>query len=227
MAEAYWDLEWELMQQGFDFCYDKKLYDRMGHDGAESVRGHLCADIAYQNKLVRFLENHDEPHAAATFTPERGRVAAIAVATLPGALLLHEGQFEGRKIRLPVFLGRRPVNQEIFSFYKKLLGIVREAQMRKGEWKLCETHGWPGNTNCKNLIAWCWNKSRKRHVIVVNFSDAPAQGRIRIPWEDMRGKKLKLDDLLSGNTYDRSGDEIQNEGLYVDLAGWGYHLFRI
>ena len=29
IAEAYWDLEWELQQKGFDFCYDKKLYDRL------------------------------------------------------------------------------------------------------------------------------------------------------------------------------------------------------
>ena len=44
MAEAYWDLEWALQQQGFDYCYDKRLYDRLVHEGAEAVRGHLCAD---------------------------------------------------------------------------------------------------------------------------------------------------------------------------------------
>jgi hypothetical protein len=42
IAEAYWELEWELQQKGFDFCYDKKLYDRLVHDTAESVRLHLC-----------------------------------------------------------------------------------------------------------------------------------------------------------------------------------------
>ena len=31
IAEAYWGLEWELQQQGFDFCYDKRLYDRLEH----------------------------------------------------------------------------------------------------------------------------------------------------------------------------------------------------
>ena len=69
MAEAYWDLEWALQQQGFDFCYDKKLYDRLEHGPAESVRLHLCADLAYQERLVRFIENHDEPRAAAIFPP--------------------------------------------------------------------------------------------------------------------------------------------------------------
>ena len=44
MAEAYWDMEWTLQQQGFDLCYDKRLYDRLVHDGAESVLGHLQAD---------------------------------------------------------------------------------------------------------------------------------------------------------------------------------------
>ena len=74
IAEAYWDLEWELQQQGFDFCYDKKLYDRMEHENAENVRLHLLADMPYQERLVRFIENHDEPRAAATLSQEgKGR----------------------------------------------------------------------------------------------------------------------------------------------------------
>ena len=88
IAEAYWDLEWELQQHGFDFCYDKKLYDRLEHSNAESVRLHLCADLAYQNKLLRFLENHDEPRAAATFSPAKQRALAVTVATLPGTQTL-------------------------------------------------------------------------------------------------------------------------------------------
>ena len=67
IAEAYWDMEWALQQQGFDLCYDKRLYDRLVHGTAESVRGHLQGDAAYQERLIRFIENHDEPRAAATF----------------------------------------------------------------------------------------------------------------------------------------------------------------
>ncbi len=108
IAEAYWDLEWELQRQGFDHCYDKKLYDRMEHKNAESVRMHLLADLSYQQGMVRFIENHDEPRAAATFPDGKGRAAAVAILTLPGARLLHEGQFEGLKVRLPVFLAPSP-----------------------------------------------------------------------------------------------------------------------
>src|SRR5262245_7592509 len=29
IAEVYWDLEWELQRAGFDYTYDKRLYDRL------------------------------------------------------------------------------------------------------------------------------------------------------------------------------------------------------
>ena len=77
MAEVYWDLEWTLQQQGFDYAYDKRLYDRLREQHARPVREHFHAGLDYQNKLARFLENHDEPRAAATFSagspPGRGR----------------------------------------------------------------------------------------------------------------------------------------------------------
>ena len=77
MAEAYWDLEWELQQQGFSYCYDKRLYDRLVHDSAESVRQHLLAELNYQQKLVRFIENHDEPRAAAVFFPQNSALRPL------------------------------------------------------------------------------------------------------------------------------------------------------
>ena len=101
-------MEWTLQQQGFDYCYDKRLYDRLAHEAAESVRGHLQADAAYQERLLRFIENHDEPRAAATFEPAQARAAAVAMSTLQGARLYHDGQLEGRRTHIPVFLGRGP-----------------------------------------------------------------------------------------------------------------------
>ena len=70
MAEVYWDMEWTLQQQGFDYTYDKSLYDRLCEGHARAVREHFHADLDYQDKLARFLENHDEPRAAATFNRE-------------------------------------------------------------------------------------------------------------------------------------------------------------
>ena len=43
LAEVYWDLEWTLQQQGFDYTYDKRLYDRLREGHARPVREHFYA----------------------------------------------------------------------------------------------------------------------------------------------------------------------------------------
>jgi len=229
MAEAYWDLEWELQQQGFDFCYDKHLYDRLEHGPAENLRLHLCADLPYQEKLVRFIENHDEPRAAATFADEKSRVAAVTSATLPGAKLFYEGQFEGRRVRLPAFLRRRSdemPDRNLQGFYKSLLQTLRSADVRGGEWTLCERTGWPDNDNYMNMVAWCWQKGSDRHLIVVNLSGVRSQTRVRLPWVDLAGRSWRLTDPLQMTVYDRAGDELRESGFYVDLEPWNYHVLH-
>ena len=230
IAEAYWDLEWELQLHGFDYCYDKRLYDRLEHEAAENVRLHLCADLAYQRKLVRFIENHDEPRAASTFSVEKHRAAAVTVMTLAGARLLHEGQFEGRKVRLPVFLGRRPeepVNEALQAFYRKLLEAVDTETFREGEWHLCERDGWPDNQSHLNLVAWCRRYGAERYLIVVNLSDYPSQGLVRVPWHEVGTRFWRLNDVLSGEEFERDGSEMLDPGLYVDLGPWRCHFLKL
>jgi hypothetical protein len=227
IAEAYWDLEWELQEQGFDFCYDKKLRDRLERDPAESIRLHLCADLAYQERLVRFIENHDEPRAASVFFSQKERAAALIISTIPGAKLFHEGQFEGRRVRLPVFLGRRPAEPAdpgLDAFYRTLLKAASAEGMCEGEWKLCERTGWQDNTSHQNLIAWCWRNKEEHHLVIVNLSGSAAQGRVLLPWDELRGRSWQITDLFTKEMYERSGDEMCTQGLYVDLPPWGYHV---
>jgi hypothetical protein len=188
IAEAYWDMEWTLQQQGFDFCYDKRLYDRLAAGEVGQIRSHLSADRHYQQRLVRFIENHDEPRAAATFGYQKARAVAVTFATAPGAKLFHEGQFEGYRVRLPVFLRRRPEevpDRDLRVFYKTLLQTIRSADFRDGEWKLCERIGLPDNGSYLNVVAWCWEKEADRHLIVVNLSDVRSQARVKLPWADL------------------------------------------
>lgn len=228
VAEAYWDLEWDLQQQGFDHCYDKRLYDRLVHEDAGSVRRHLGADLGYQRRLVRFLENHDELRAAATMTGGRERAAAVAVATLPGATLWHEGQFEGRRVRPPVFLSRRPqepADTSLHDFYDRLVTTV--APVREGDWRLLTCTGWPDNDTHHNLLAWSWTTGGERYFVVINYSDRPAQGQVPLPWTDLRGQSCALTELLDENTYEREGDELVDPGLFVALDAWQWHLLSL
>lgn len=236
IAEAYWNLEWELQQQGFDFCYDKKLYDRMEHGSVEDIRLHLLADMSYQDRLIRFIENHDEPRAASSFSFEKGKMAAVVFSTLPGARLFHEGQFEWLKTKVPVFLNRRPdVNSdnssvqraELKSFYATLLSGIDHDVFRNGIWQLCEVRGWPENSSCGNLLAWTWRNDQDRYLIIINFSSSESQGMVKLPWNDFGGKTLRLNDALNSIVYERAGNEIADNGLYADLKPWSCHFFKI
>jgi hypothetical protein len=228
LAEAYWDREWDLQQQGFDHCYDKRLYDRLTHDGAEAVRLHLCADPAYQRRLVRFVENHDEPRAASVFDPDRERAAVVTVLTQQGARLVHDGQIEGRRVHLPVFLGRFPdeaPDPACEAFHRALLSALTDPTFRHGDWRLGERSGWDGNDTWEHLVVWSWTGER-RWLVVVNLSAARATGHVRAPWDDLRGRTWHLADPVQGTAFERSGDHL-SDGLYIELGPWGYHLLRV
>jgi hypothetical protein len=221
IAEAYWDLEPVLLDQGFDHCYDKRLYDRLEHEGGDSVRAHLWADPDYQRGLVRFTENHDEPRAARAFG-DRSRVAAVTVATLPGATLWHEGQLEGRRTRIPVFLRRRPdepPDDELRAFLTAL--IAAAPHERTGDWRQLDVHGWADNDTRRNLVAWAWD----RHAVVVNLSDQRSQGRIWLPW-DLGAGSVHLTDVLADDVYERDATDLATNGLYVELEPWSWHILR-
>ena len=129
MAEVYWDLEWTLQQQGFDYTYDKRLYDRLRDRRARPVREHLIAGLEYQDKMARFLENHDEPRASATFSREVHEAAAIITFLSPGLRFFHQGQFEGRTKRISPHLVRapaEPIDVPLQQFYDRLVEVIRQ-----------------------------------------------------------------------------------------------------
>ena len=141
--------------------------------------------------------------------------------------MFHEGQFEGRKVRPPVFLGRRPdeaADASLQKFYAELLESINRPVFREGAWALCEKTGWPDNPSYQNILAWTWTGGGDRSLIVANLSDRPAQARIHFGQPDFSGRTLDLTDRISSVRYRRAGDEILSSGLFVDLPPWGCHF---
>lgn len=231
LAEVYWDMEWEMMRQGFDLAYDKRLYDRMRSGPTDAIRGHLRADMAYQSRLVRFIENHDEPRARTEFGPERSRAAAVLALTLPGAKLTHEGQELGHRIKLPVQLARRPPEDDdptLRSLHRTLLSEVATPVYREGTFTLRDpTPAWNAIDEHQNLIAYTYRHDNERRLVVVNWSDSPGQARIPMPDMNLAGKTWHLHDALNSAEYDRSGDEMATIGLHVVLGPWSAHVFSL
>jgi hypothetical protein len=232
MAEAYWDLEWPLQQQGFDYTYDKRLYDRLRAQDAAAVRGHLLADAEYQARSARFLENHDEPRAAAVFPPPVHRAAAVLTLLVPGLRFVHDGQRSGRRLRTSNHLRRRapePVDGEIAAFYARLLGCMRRREVREGSWRLldCE-RAWDDNPTSASFIAFAWEAAGHRLVVAVNYGPRSGQCYVRLPWADVGGRTIILQDRLNSTLrYQRDGTDLWRRGLYLDVPAWGHHVFEV
>ena len=232
MAEVYWDLEWTLQQQGFDYAYDKRLYDRLHEGHARPVREHFHAGLDYQDKLARFLENHDEPRAATAFTPQVHQAAAVITFLSPGLRFFHQGQFEGRRKRISPHLVRAPVeprDQALERFYDRLLSVLRLPVVREGRWQLVEcVPAWDGNWTWDSFLAFAWQgRAGERLLVTVNYAGNQSQCYVRLPFADLAGRSVRFKDLMSPASYDRSGDDVASRGLYLDLPSWGYHVFEI
>jgi len=231
LAEVYWDLEWELQQEGFDYTYDKRLYDRLRDGQARPVRDHLRAEAGFQNRSARFLENHDEPRAAAAFPAEMHRAAAVLAFFCPGLRFFHQGQLEGRRIRIPVQLCRapaEPVDQETSAFYERLLTCLRDPILRDGDWELVESvPAWDGNWTWDCFIVFAWSGAGRRALIAVNYAANRSQCFVRLPFSELRGRQVRFEDRLSAAVYERQGDEVIERGLYLDVGPWGCHVFEV
>ncbi|MHA1914702.1 MAG: alpha-amylase family glycosyl hydrolase [Promethearchaeota archaeon] len=231
IAEVYWDMEWELQQQGFDFCYDKRLYERLATGNSDSIREHLSAEQEFQNSLVRFIENHDELRAIQKLGREKSLAAAMIALTLPGARLIYEGQMDGNKIKLPVQLGRRPVEEidkELLDFYTLLLKIISREEFENGDWMLCEVSTIDSDDNSyNNIISFLWKNEENYKLVVVNFSSLVSRAHVKLDQIKYESDDWVFTDLLTEKSYTYKGKDLSEFGLFVDLPSWKGHIFDI
>ncbi len=232
LAEAYWNREWELQQQGFDYCYDKRLYDRLRQSDAGAIRAHLGAGLDYQDRLARFLENHDEPRAAAVFPWPRHQAAAIVTTFAPGLRFFHQGQFEGAHVCVPMHLRRGPVeprNADIAAFYEGLLSALKSDGFRNGAWSLIPPQpAWDSNPTSQDFVSFAWQtRDGGGDIVVVNYSDHQGQCHLRLPFAGLADRKVWLVDVMGSEVYHRDGAGLVEPGLFIDLGAWRYNVFRL
>ncbi len=233
MAEVYWDLEWDLQQLGFHFTYDKRLYDRLCHSASDEILAHLNADVNYQQHLVRFLENHDEPRSASMFGNVRLPAVATLTATLPGMRFYHQGQLEGKEIRLPVQLARMKeelLDHEIMDLYGHLLQITNERIFHEGQWRLLTMHS-ASDSSYTNLIGYLWELHTSQKIVAVNFGAIESQGFLDLfdgrEAEDGFPSIFSYRDQLTGHEYAFNYEDVVGRGLYIRLKPFDAHIFSV
>jgi len=229
LAESYWGTERRLIDLGFNFAYDKPLYDALRADDPSKVRACISGDFAYQNHLARFLENHDEERSAADFSSEELLAVATLIATLPGLRFYYQGQLEGRRIRLPIALSHaasEPADPAIENRYRQLLRISNEQVFHAGAWRRLDAEDIADGT-ASNLIVYDWQTENCWKLIVVNLVNAASQARIHLGDRIAPGRRYRFNDQLNQAVYLRDADELRGPGLYVRLEPFRAHLFEI
>ena len=232
MAEVYWDLEATLLEQGFDYAYDKQLYDQLRAQEVDLVREHLQESATYQQHLARFLENHDEARAATAFPPVVHQAAAVLTHLSPGLRFFHQGQLEGWRTKISVHLCRglqEPLDPLLGAFYSRLLACLRQDVLRNGKWQLLAPQpAWEDSLGYKAYIAYAWQGQAKDLILaVVNFASKSNQCYVPFPVLDVADRMVHFEDLLSNAVYDRTGKDLLTSGLYLDLPAWGHHVFAV
>ena len=227
IAEVYWDMEWELIQQGFDFCYDKRLYDRLLHSPVGEIKGHLHAELNYQNHLVRFIENHDEQRAITCFGLEKSLAAAMIALTLPGCKLVHYGQNLGFSIKLPVQLGRYPSESpknEIQKIYDSFIQIIVKEIPLNGTWKLIDVND--------PLIVYYWKGHSTYSIIFCNYSGYTLEDAIDLDY--LFGKKVRIEEILVESIFSRKYKNRDHENFKLNehhinlrLYPWEFLILKV
>lgn len=231
IAEVYWSLEHKLQSQGFDYTYDKGMYDRLIRGEAGEIRANLRAELSYLQSNIRFIENHDEQRAMESLGEDRQRAAAALICTLPGATLLHQGQFEGRRIKLPVQISRAPEEPEyplLKCFYRRLLREAGQSIYQEGTWRMIEPrqiHSLDFTHN--NLLVYRWMSYADFRIIAINLSGEWA--RAVIEPQDLTGlakDRVIQFEILSETYTNHCGEALNQRGLQLEVPPQGAKVFR-
>ena len=232
IAEAYWDLEARLQDLGFDFVYDKRLYDYLvSRNYADAQRHLLALTPRFLEASVHFLENHDEPRIASLLSWPEHRAALLAILGLPGLRLLHEGQLTGATKHVSVHLGRRspePLQPEITAYYERLLTTLAMTTIGRGRGALSRPmRAWADNPTAENFVIIQWqDQAPGFELVVVNLAPHDSQCYAPLAIPRLEDYNWEMKNLLGEEIYERRGDDLQRQGLYLDVPGHGAQLFH-
>jgi hypothetical protein len=158
------------------------------------------------------------------------QAAAVITYLTPGLRFFHEGQLEGRRIKVSMHMGRWPdehVDPVLKEFYLKLLDCLKRPEVRDGSWQLLEVRpAWDGNPTWDRFLAFAWKDEADQNLLItVNYGPTQGQCYVSLPFDELRGVKVILLDLMSDARYEQEVDALLYRGLYVDLPSCGFHVF--
>lgn len=231
IAEVYWGLESELLNLGFDYTYDKVLYDRLKYDSPAQILSYIKEHEDRHAHCVHFIENHDEQRAVRFYGKDRSLAGATVICTIPGLRLFYDGQIEGHKIHMPLQVRRsaqEKTDLQTKQYYETLIKACQSDTIRYGDWMPLECGpAYFGDTSYINLLTWCWHYKDQMTLVAINYSGIVCTGRVKLPISLDNRTSVKCLDRLNNCTYTSSAGEVMEQGLFIRLEPWKAHILKI
>lgn len=232
LAEVYWGLESRLQELGFDYIYDKVLYDALLARDPPTVQRHL---LGLPPKGLaggaHFLENHDEPRIASVLSNEDHLAAALLILALPGMRFLHDGQLSGVRLKVPVQLRARPAEPaqpRIKALYERLLRVLQTTSVGHGPWELLVPRAaWPGNPTGLDFLLVRWQSEPSEFdLVAVNLANHQSQCRVPVQLPPAPNHHWSVRNLLDEDSKSHSPDGLSSDGLLLDFPPHGAQLLH-
>ncbi|HLP75372.1 MAG TPA: alpha-amylase family glycosyl hydrolase, partial [Candidatus Paceibacterota bacterium] len=228
IAEVYWGLEEHLQSLGFDFTYNKELYDEILRCDFAAVRRRLLnAAPEFLSRSVNFLENHDERRIASVLAEAEHRAAAVLILSLPGCRLLHEGQLNGAQFRTPVQLFCRvaePIRPAIRDFYERLLTVLKQLPPDAGACRIIAPAANGSAGPAENVILLIWRgEGPEFWLIAVNLGSRTTEVFAPVLSESGLRAGMRLEDRLD---WPGSPAELTDAGILVALPPYAARLLH-
>ena len=88
-------------------------------------------------------------------------------------------------------------NMEVAQYYEKLLHISSDPAFHGGQWTLRDVASIAmGDDSNRNILAWQWKQRNTGKLIVINYSSAPANGRLSL--KGVYGPDSQITEELTG-----------------------------
>jgi hypothetical protein len=231
IGEVYWDCEAALQALGFDYTYDKSIYDLLMSNPAAGIQRYLSSrSAAFHQASLHFLENHDEIRVASALALEQHRAAAFLVFGLPGMALVHDGQLTGAVHRVPVQLGcrpRHPVNPAIQALYREVFVALTTHGIGRGTGSVPRVlPADVGDETFQFLGSILWRVTSSECVLlVVNLAVKSSRGVIELGEGNLPGGAWNFRAFSS----ETGADQVQilgNTRIFVELGALGVCILK-
>jgi glycosidase len=189
-------------------------------------------------RLLRYTENHDEIRAAKMCkSAQAAKAPTLMCFTLPGVPLIYAGQECGETVRPALFKGDRDESDfpqidfnrdpDLMEWYRKVVKIRREHEaLTQGDLEFMSSDN-------SRILAYSRVAGDSKVIVAINFdytgkerqwANLKTPGNLGI--KDTPYRKYSLHDVLNGETYSYTGEELSKK-LLVALDRFQSHIFVV